>query len=228
MTIEKWSKIALETFRENLSGVFKFVIFNLFGAIFVFLIGWIIAKLVGKIVTQVLIRLKVNQFFESTGWQEALEKAEIKVNLAEFIGEICKWILIIIALTASIEVLGFYQFADLLNRFVSWLPNLLVAIAIFVVAIVVAEILEKVLKASIKKMGVNYVGVIGGITRWGIYIFALLLILNQLGVGREIINAIVYGIVGTLTLALGLSFGLGGKEIAQEIIKEIKKKIFEK
>ncbi len=225
--IGEWTQITIEALQRSLYAMGDFLP-RLIGAIIFFLIGWMIAKIGEVVIIQLLLKLKLNQFFERTGWREALEKAEIKVNLAEFIGSIFKWVLIIVFLSAAIEILGFHQFADLLNRFIAWLPNLIVAIAIFIVAIIVAEILEKVIKASVKKMGINYVGLIGGIVKWGIYIFSILLILSQLDIGKEIVNALIYGIVGTLTLALGLSFGLGGREAAGEIIKEVKKKIIEK
>jgi len=224
---EQWSIITVQAL-QNTWQSFLFFIPKLLGALIIFVIGWFISIGIGKLVAGILIRLKLNQFFERAGWKEALEKAELKVNLAEFIGAICKWILVIVFLSAAIEILGFHQFAVLMNRLIGWLPNLIVAIAIFVVAIIVADIIEKIIRASIKKIGVNYVGFFGLITRWGIYIFAGLMILSQLGVAPTIIKAIVYGLVGMITLALGLAFGLGGKEAAAELVGKLKSKISEK
>jgi hypothetical protein len=224
---QEWSKITVQAL-QNAWQSFLIFIPKLLGAIIIFVIGWFISTGIGKLVAEILIRLKVNQFFERTGWKEVLEKAELKVNLAEFIGAICKWILVIVFLSAAVEILGFYQFAVLLNHLVGWLPNLIVAIAIFVVALIIADIMEKIIRASIKKIGMNYVGFFGLITKWGIYIFAGLMILSQLRVAPTIINAIVYAFVGMIALALGLAFGLGGKEVAGELVKELRKKISEK
>jgi len=66
---------------------------------------------------------------------------------------------------------------------------------------------------------------LGTIVKGGIYIFAGLAVLSQLGVAPEIVNALVMGFVGTLTIALGLSFGLGGKDAAAKLIEEAKRKI---
>jgi len=224
---QEWSIITIQAL-QNAWQSFLIFIPKLLGAIIIFVIGWFISIGIEKLVAEILVRLKINQFFERTGWKEALEKAELKVNLAEFIGAICKWILVIVFLSAAVEILGFYQFAVLLNRLIGWLPNLIVAIAIFVVAIIVADIIEKIIRASIKKIGVNYVGFFGLITRGGIYIFAGLMILSQLRVAPAIINAIVYAFVGMIALALGLAFGLGGKEAAGELVEELKRKISEK
>jgi hypothetical protein len=225
--IQDWAIITLEALQKAWQG-FLFFLPKLIGAILVFFVGWFIALAIGKLVTEILKRIKLDRLFERTGWKEALEKAELKVSISEFIGRIFKWILVIVFLSATVEILGLSQFAEFLRGIVLWLPNLIVAVAIFVVAVIVADILEKIIKASVKKMEVGYVGFFGGLVKWAIYVFAGLAILYQLGVAKEIVNALVFGVIATLSLALGLSFGLGGKDAAAQLIEEIKKKISEK
>lgn len=222
-----WSIITVQALQSAWQ-LFLVFIPKLLGAFIVFVVGWFIAIGLGKLVAGILVRLKFNQIFERTGWKEALEKAELKVNPSEFIGAIFKWILVIVFLSAAVDVLELTQFAVLLNRLIGWLPNLIVAIAIFIVVIVIADIIEKIVKASVKKIGVDYVEFFGVVSRWGIYIFAGLMILAQLGVAPAIVNAIVFGFVGMLALAFGLAFGLGGKDAAAKLIEELKEKISEK
>jgi small-conductance mechanosensitive channel len=225
--IQDWATVTLEALQKAWEGFLLFLP-NLIGAIIVFLIGWFVALGIGRLVAEILKRVKLDRAFEKTAWKEALEKAEIKVSVSEFIGEICKWILVIVFLLAAIEILGLKEFAGFLKQIILWLPNLIVAVAIFVVAVIVAEFLEKIIKASVKKMEISYVGFFGGLVKLAIYIFAGLAILYQLGVAKEIVNALIFGIIATLSLALGLAFGLGGKDAAAKLIEEIKKKISEK
>jgi len=201
---------------------------NFIVAVIVFLIGWIIAAIIGKIVSQILLRLQFNRLFEKANWREALEKAEIKVNPAEFIGAIFKWILVIIFLLISVEILGLTQFQVLFNNLIGWIPNLLVAIVIFVVAVIVADLLDKIVVASVKRIGIEYVGILGLIIRWAIYIFAGLAILVQLGVAATLINTLIISFFGTFALAFGLAFGLGGKDTAAKLIEDLRRKIAEK
>jgi len=225
--IQEWTVITLEALQKAWEGFLLFLP-NLIGAIVIFVIGWFVALAIGKLVSGILKKVKLDKLFERTEWKEALEKAEIKVNVSEFIGDIFKWILLIVFLLASVEILGLRQFAELLRGIVMWLPNLVVAVAIFIVAVIVAEILEKIIKATVKKIEVGYVGFFGTLVKWAIYIFAFLTILYQLGVAREIVNALVFGIIATLSLSLGLAFGLGGKDAAAKFIEDIKKKLSEK
>lgn len=225
--IQNWSVVTLEALQVAWQGFLLFLP-KLLGAVIVFLVGWFISIGIGKLITEILKKLKVDRIFERTDWKEALERAELKITVSEFIGSVFKWIFVIIFLLASVEILGMIQFAEFLKKIVWWLPNLVVAVAIFIVAVIVAEILEKIIKASVKKMEVSYVGFLGTLVKWAIYVFAGLAILLQLGVTPTIINALIFGLIGTTSLAMGLAFGLGGKEAAAKLIEDLKKKISEK
>ena len=222
--LRNWSIITYGVLEDTLRGFLMFLP-KLIGALTIFVIGWFISVGIGRLVSEILKKLRFNQIFERNNWKEALEKAEIKVNPSDFTGGICKWILVIVSLFISVGILGFDQFADFLVQIIAWLPNLIIAIAIFVVSVITADILEKVIKAGVKKIGVGYAGFLGSAVRWSLYIFAGLAILRQLGVTPTIIDTLVMGFVGMITLAVGLSFGLGGKDAAARLIEDIRKKI---
>lgn len=193
----------------------------------VFAIGWMIAAGAGKVIARLLKQINLDGLFQKSGWKPALEKADIRVNPSEFLGAIVKWILVIVFLQIFVEILGLNAFAVLLTRVLEWLPNLIVAAAIFVVAIIMADILEKIIKASMSKLEVKYANFLGASARTAIYVFAAMMILLQLGVGEAIIITLVNGLVGMLALAFGLAFGLGGKDAASDAIKTLKNKLSE-
>ena len=224
MMIVDWANITIDALKNSWQAIVSYLP-KLFGAIVVFVIGWLFATFLGRLIAEILKKLNLNKLFDRLGWKEAWEKAELKVDPAEFVGAIFKWIIIIIFLSSAVvDVLGLKQFETFLTEIVLWLPNLLVAIAIFVVAIVIADILEKLIKASVKKMEIGYVGFIGTLVRWAIYIFAFLAIIEQL-IGSEVINTLMSGFVAMVALAFGLAFGLGGKDAAAKLIEDLKKKI---
>jgi len=224
--VQNWVEI---TYTALLTLWEKFLDFipNLIGALIVFIIGWYVAKVVAKIITRLLQQLRLDQIFEQRGWKEILEKADLKITISQFIGEISKWILIIVFLLASVEILGFVQFANFLSELINWLPNLVIAVAIFVVAVIVADILAKIVRASVEKIkgGVGRSAEI--LTRWAVYIFAALAILIQLGIAADLIRILFAGLVAGLAIAFGLAFGLGGKEVAVEILRDLREKLKE-
>ena len=81
------------------------------------------------------------------------------------------------------------------------------------------------IKAVVNKMGVSCANVLGIIVRWAVWIFAILAILSQLGVAREIIQILVSGFVALIVISAGIAFGLGGKDIAKETLEELKTKL---
>ncbi len=224
---ENWTETTAMALLQLWNGFLTFIP-GLLAAIIIFLIGWIFAVIIGKLVAEILTRIKLNQFFERAGWKTALEKAEMKVNPADFIGAIVKWILVITFLYAAVGVLGkpFIAFKELLGGILGYMPNVVVAAFIFVVAVIIADIVEKVIRAAVEGIKVGYGHVVGAIVKWAIWLFAILAILQQLKFDLadwlfELIKIAFVGVVAMLAIA----FGLGGKDVAAEIAQDIKKKL---
>lgn len=224
MMLQNWTEATILALQDLWQGFLTFIP-TLIGAIVVFIIGWFIAVAIGKSVAAILERIKFNRLFEKGGWKEALERAELRIKPSEFIGVIFKWVLIIVFLQIAVGILGWAQFADLLGRVIGYLPNVIIAALIFVVAVIVADIVEKVIVAATERAKFAYTHIAGVIVKWAIWIFAILAILQQLIIAPEFVSilfsALVYGVVAVLVI----SFGLGGKEVATEILQDLKRKL---
>lgn len=224
MLFQTWADATTSALQGLWEGFLNFIP-ALIGALVVFIIGWFISVAIGKIVSEILIRLKFNQLFEKTGWKPALEKANLKVNPSEFIGAICKWVLVIVFLVAAVEILGLVEFAGLLKNVLNYVPNVIVAVLIFIVTVIVVDIVEKVVRAAVEGTKVGYGHLVSMIVKWSIWIFAIMTILHQLGIARSFMETLFTGIIAMLVIAFGLAFGLGGKDVAADILKDLKKKI---
>lgn len=226
MIVQTWAETTTLALQNLWQGFLTFIP-TLIGAIIVFIIGWFISVGIGKLISEILIRIKFNQLFERAGWKQALEKAELKVNAAEFVGAIVKWVLVIVFLLAAVEILGFVQFAVFLKSVLAYLPNVIVAALIFVVTVIVVDIVEKVVRAAVEGVKVGYGHLVSAIIKWSIWIFAILAILHQLGIAKSFMETLFSGFVAMLVIALGIAFGLGGKEVAAEILRDIRNKLKE-
>ena len=210
---------------ENLwIGVIDFIP-NLVGALIVFIVGWIIAVAVGKLVAEVLKRIKFDRIFEKGGWKTALEKSDIKADVSSFIGAIFKWVLLIAFLIAAVQILGLNQLRDFFVDVLNYLPNVIVAAFILVVAVIIADILEKVVRAAVEGTRVGHGQLVGVIVKWSIWIFAIFAILLQLGIAEELVKTIIQGIVALIVIAGGIAFGLGGKDVAADILQDLRNKL---
>ena len=225
MVITDWFDTTVLALKNLWVGFIDFIP-NLIGAIVIFLIGWLIAIAIGKLVAEILKRVRFNRIFEKGGWKLALERADIKVDASAFIGAIVKWVLVIVFLSAAVEILGFKELTLFLTSDVlPFLPNVIVAAFIFVVAVIIADILEKVVRATVEGTRVGYGALVGAIVKWSIWIFAIFVILSQLRIAESLVQTIMQGIIALIVVAGGIAFGLGGKDVAAEILQDLRNKL---
>jgi hypothetical protein len=219
--IENWSGITLLALQDFWQGFLNFMP-SLIGALIVLLVGWFISDWVGKLVTEILRKFKFDKIFERTQWQDALEKADFKVSVSHFIGELVQWALMIVFLLASVEILGSYQLSVFLNRIINWLPNLVVAVSIFVVTVIIADFAKKIIQAFVEKAGVAHSQFVGSIVQASIWVFAVFAILIQLGIAKELIQILFTGIISLVVISCSIAFGLGGKDLAKDILEGLR------
>ncbi len=220
-----WYSVTINALQNLWQGFVEFVP-ALIGAIIIFLVGWFISVGIGKLIAEILKKIRFNQIFEKGNWDEALAKADIKVDASAFIGAIVKWVFAIVFLMAAIDVLGLTEFASYLGKILGYLPNVVVAAFILVATVIITDIVEKVVRATVESIKVGYGQIVAAIVRWSIWIFAILAILSQLRFEAAdwIMDLIKTAFMG-LVVMLALAFGLGGKDIAGDILKDLYKKL---
>ena len=229
MTYTDWSTTIQSFLQQLLLFVGRLIL-----AIVVFIIGYLISIGIGRLITEVLKSVKFNKLFEKEGWRKALQRANVDVNPAEFIGVIFKWIFVIVALLIAVDVLKLTAFAGFLTQVLNYLPNVVLAVLVFVVAIVISDLVEKVVRATVERLKVGYGYVASSIVKWAIWVFSFFLVLGLLlppqanALVQTLYSSIVYGVVGALALGIGLAIGLGGKDTAGKIISDMYRKIDEK
>jgi len=223
-----WSVAIIQPF---LQGLVAFVV-NLLLAIVVFIIGYLISVGIGKLITEILKSVKFNKLFEKEGWKTALQRARIEVDPSGFIGAIFKWVFVIVSLLIAVDILKLTQFASFLKDVLNYLPSVISAALIFVAAVIISDIVEKIVRVSVERMKIGHGYMAASIIKWAIWIFTIFLILDQLLPSSDLVKvlytSIVYGVVGALALGIGLAIGLGGKDVANEILTDMKRKITQK
>jgi len=161
-----------------------------------------------------------------------MQRANIEVNPSEFIGAIFKWVFVIVSLLIAVDVLKLTSFAGFLTKVLDYIPNVIVAVLVFIVAIIISDIVEKVVRVSVERLKVGYGYLAASIVKWAIWVFTFFLILGQLLPNNALVvtlySGIVYGIVGALALGFGLAIGLGGKDTAGKFISDMYTKVKER
>ncbi len=207
----------LESFLENLP--------QLLWAILVFLTGLLVSKWAGNIVVRFLGKIRLNQALKRLNFEESLFETDIRFNGAQFFGNIVRCFFVILFLMTSVEIIGLPQFSQLLGETISYFPNIFVACLIFIIAVFLADFSQKIMFAVLEEEKITYSRFLGRIIRWIIWSLATLAILYQLQIAPTLILTIFVGFVGAIVIAVGVAFGLGGKDMAAKILKEFEEKI---
>lgn len=225
MVLETWGDVLTASFQDLWRAVLQFVP-NLIIALIILILGWAIGALIGRIISQIVKSIKLDAALESAGIGALLRRGNLPLNSGAFLGGLVKWFIIIVFLVAAFDVLNLTQVNIFLQQVVLlYLPQVIVAVLILLVGGVVGDFMAKVVQASAKTARVASANFLSTVTRWAIWVFAILIALSQLGIATAFIQTLFTGFVIALALALGLSFGLGGQEAARETIEKIRKDV---
>ena len=196
-------------------------------AVVVFLVGWLIAELLGKLAYHVVKILHLDNALSKVGFRQAWEKSGFKLDTPVLFYELVKWFFVVVFLMAATNILGLGQVSEFLRTVVFYLPNVIVAMVILLIGILVAKFSEGFVKASVKAAGLMSANFLGALTKWAVFIFSLLVALAQLKVADDIIKIVITGLIAAGALAMGLAFGLGGVKHAEQMIGDLRRRIQE-
>jgi small-conductance mechanosensitive channel len=221
MFINSWGEVFRASLLNLWYGFINFVP-GLFGAVILFIIGWLIGSLVGKAIAQLVSALRVERLFEQAGAKDFFNRAGIKLSVGGFLGAVVKWFIIVLFLISSLQIIGLTQVNNFLTEAVLfYLPRVIVAALVLVIATVLADAMKRLVEASAQAAHVRSARMLGAITRYSIWIFAFIIALSELGIATAFMQILFTGLVVALALAAGLAFGLGGKEAASRAIQRM-------
>ncbi|MAZ40499.1 hypothetical protein CL654_00040 [bacterium] len=211
-----------QSFTDVTGGVVEFVP-KLFVALVVFIVGWIFGALIGRFVAQIINALKVDKALERARVDEVVGRAGFQLNTGKFFGKLVEWFIIIIFLIVAFDVLGLPEINVFLRETVlGYLPDVFVAAIILVIAALIADAVGKVVVGSAKAAQLPSAHFLGGVSKWAIWVFAIIAALDRLGIASELLLTLFTGLVYMLAIAGGIAFGWGGKDAAQRFIERLR------
>lgn len=220
MFIQSWSQV----FLLSLQGVwygFVQTFPKVLGAIIIFIIGWIVATTLARLVTMAIDSLKLDKLFKGSGTDEALARAGWKLHIGGFIGWLVKWLLILAFFMWSINILGLDQVSMFLQQVLAYIPQIIIAVLILVAGTIFADLARKVISGSAAVANVRSAKMIGAVAYYAIWVLSVVMALDKLGVFGVFGQIFFTGLVVMFALAFGLAFGLGGKEAAGRWVNKV-------
>ena len=191
---------------------------NLLGALLLLLVGFIIAKVVQGVVKKLLQTLGVDEKLRSSDANRYVEGVLPGSSVSSGIARVVFWLVFIFFIFTAIAALGVDALTDFMNDVLAYLPNVIVAIIIFVVAAILAGAVGV---ATRRTMGDSPTGrIVGTVAPALVMVIALFMILDQLRIAESIVVIAFACTMGALALGLALAFGLGGRGVAERMLED--------
>jgi small-conductance mechanosensitive channel len=195
-------------------------------ALLLIILGWLVGAGVGSLVARVVAALRVDDALRSAKVNEVVERAGFRFSSGGFLGGLVKWFIIAVFFMVALDMLHLGPVTGFLSAIVFYyLPQVIVAVLILLIAALVADVAERLAVGAAKAADIGSPFLVGSVARWSIWIFAILAALDQLNVAETLVQTLFTGIVVAISLALGLSFGLGGRDAAARYIDRVAKEL---
>jgi hypothetical protein len=188
-------------------------------ALFVVLIGWLLAKAVRFAVQRGLRAVNFNVLTERAGTDNFLQQAGMRGDTTTLFGLLAFWVVILAALIIAFNGLGLTYITDLLQRAVLFTPKLLVAMLLVIFGSYCARFVGNAVQNYCVEAQIPDADILARLVRYLIMTLVVMIALSQVEIGGDIVQRTFLIILAGLMLALALAFGLGGKDWAAALLQ---------
>src|SRR3990172_6552223 len=221
MQITDWTTATTTAVTDSLTRVVSYIP-NVIGALVVLLIGIVVAWALKTVIVKLLGYVQLKPITETIGLDKVIST---KVDIVGILGELVKWIVIIVFLIPALEILSLTQVNEVLQGVVAYIPNVVAAVFIVMIGTIVADLVAKVISGAVETIGAKTAAALADLARYSIITFVLLAALTQLGIATSLIERLFTGVVALFAIAGGLAFGLGGQDAAKDFVNRLRKNL---
>ena len=194
---------------------------TLISVIIILIVGWMLATLVQKVVTRFLKLARFDTASEKTGIANILTKGDINYTLSEIVGVIIYWLMMLVVVLMAVNTLQLTVAAELLNRVILYLPNVIASVFILVLGIFFASIVANTVRTAAATAGMQQARSLGQSIQAIIAIFVFIQALKQLQIDTSLIDLFIKAVLAAIALGVGLAIGLGCKDMAAKYVGQL-------
>lgn len=195
----------------------------IFGALAIFILGLLLAEFASWAIIRMSEKLRLETISEKIGLKHFLHRTQIKYSPSYFIAKAVKAYLIFLFFIEATKVAGLTEVADFLTKVIAFVPDMIIALFIVLVGIQIGGTMELIIRTSLGFARASTGKALGIAAKYTVIVFSALAALAQLQIAEILIQILFIGFVGMLTIAGGLAFGLGGKDVVRELLEALKK-----
>lgn len=193
-------------------------------ALLVLVIGAALAKTFKRVLVKLMEALRLSNTFKKTPVEHFLTDADLGGKVEEVVGTVMYWLVMLVVIHTTVSILGLTSLTILIGKILSYLPNLFSSIIILFFGLLIAGIVESLVKGAVKSVDGKSSRLLGKVSSYAVMVITVLAAISELGIAQEFIFILFVGFVITVSLATGLAFGLGGKDVVNMALTQWYKK----
>jgi len=218
-----WEKLITEPVQEMLKKIAGYIP-NLLGALVILIVGWIVAKIIRRLVDALLKVARFDTLADKAGITNVLKKGDLKITAREVLSGLVYWLIMIMVLVLVVNALGLPGSSDILEQLFLYIPKVIAALLVLVVAMFLASFVTGIVRTAAANANLPKPNIIAAVCYWAIIIFAVTIALVQLDVAPFLVGTAFNIILAGVCLTLALAFGLGGRDTVARYLEELRKK----
>jgi len=191
---------------------------NIIGALIVVIIGWLITKIVIRIIKKVLKLAKANKLDDKLNEIEIVEGKQLNFDTVEVVSKFVKWLIYIMIIIMASDIMGLEIISNKISELLGYLPQLFTALVIFILGLLFANFVKNGLKSLFESMDLSGGKMISQVVFFMLLTFIAVTALNQAGIDTAIITSNITMIMAAFLLAIAIAFGLGAKHVVGKLM----------
>jgi hypothetical protein len=188
-------------------------------AVAIAIVGWLLARFVRFAVVKTLRSVNFHVLTERARIDAFLQLGGTHADTTAVLGTLVYWLVIIAALILACNSLGLTYVTELLGQIALFVPRVILAVVIVAFGAYFALFIDGSVTVYGRNVGFEAAPLLGRLARYAVLLFVVLIALDQLGIGGDIIRQSFLIILAGVVLALALAFGLGGRRWAARLLE---------
>lgn len=197
---------------------------NIFWALVILLVGWIVAKFAKAAVSRGLKLVRFPVLAEKAGIDGFLEKGGATRSATDLLAVLVYWLVMLLVLVTAVNTLGLEGASELLTRILGYIPNIIVAVIVITVGMYAATFVAALVRTAAANAGIAEAGFVAALARYALIIFTFAIAFDQLRIGEDIVANGFLVLFGAAALAGALAVGLGARDTVARYLDDRFKK----
>ncbi len=203
---------------QDILGKFGAALPGIIGALIVFIGGWIFSGLIAKLIRKTLEKIGIDKFSDSLNKIDLFSKTSIEVKPSQIISKIAYYLLMLVTLMVAAQVSGLQELSDLMEKIIDYTPKLLSAFVMFIVGLILADFVKKMVKTACASVGIPSGRIIADFIFYFLFITVTMTALKQAGVTTDFMTTNLTIIIAGIVIAFAIGYGFASRKIMASVL----------